>query len=772
MKIQLTDNAFFFRLWLFFHALVFAALIVSVAVQKKFRFDADFLNMLPATSSSKALRAADTALSKTAAENVFILVGHTDFQKAKSTAQAVFAELNGKPQFKTITMSADISAMDDIRDFIKEYRYFFQSREKQNAIRENPALVAENALARASGFSLLGLDDIENDPFMLSESCIEDYLSAVSDSGVKMSAKDGVLAREFEGVWYVMIRADLSEQGARLASKENAVPLIKSVCLPREKDGVRFVFYGTPFHSYQSSSSAQGEISVISAVSMAAVILLLLGVFKSGVPIAFSLLAIVLSALTALAATHAVFGKIHTLALVFGTSLVGSSIDYSLHFFINWKTGTSLKTGRDIRAKLFKGLFLSLISTEICYALLFFAPFGLIKQMAVFSFAGMLSTFLTAVGLFPLLPLPAPQNRTIPLISRFSASIPRRISRAVPIALAVVCACVIISKKDTVKIKNDISALYKMEGRLKDDTILAYKILEYSPASYLIVSGKSAESVLEKEEALCQKIKERGETGFLCATRFIPSVKSQKASLDACESLLALLEEQHAYLGFDESSSEALRSAFYAEKEHFFRIDEQTDFQKIPASIQSVLSSLYVGEVDGVFYSLIVPSKMTDSAFYADLAKAEDGVFFENKVASISAGLNELTHFIAAVFALAYLVIFAVLFKCYGLKKSLKIASIPLLSVATIVAVFALKGAHIEFFAVTGMILVFGLGLDYIIYHTEHRENREETAAIVLSFATTAISFGALSFSSFVPVSVLGTAILSGLSAAFIATIL
>jgi predicted exporter len=81
------------------------------------------------------------------------------------------------------------------------------------------------------------------------------------------------------------------------------------------------------------------------------------------------------------------------------------------------------------------------------------------------------------------------------------------------------------------------------------------------------------------------------------------------------------------------------------------------------------------------------------------------------------------------------------------------------------------SGLNIEFFCLTGMILVFGLGLDYIIYSTETHGNKLELLAITLSFLTTAISFGALTFSSFIPIHTLGLAIFSGISAAFLFTI-
>ena len=75
------------------------------------------------------------------------------------------------------------------------------------------------------------------------------------------------------------------------------------------------------------------------------------------------------------------------------------------------------------------------------------------------------------------------------------------------------------------------------------------------------------------------------------------------------------------------------------------------------------------------------------------------------------------------------------------------------------------------------MILVFGLGLDYVIYmienekrHDEIANNKLEPFAIYLSFFTTAVSFGALALSKFIPVHMMGLAIFIGLATAFVTT--
>ena len=89
------------------------------------------------------------------------------------------------------------------------------------------------------------------------------------------------------------------------------------------------------------------------------------------------------------------------------------------------------------------------------------------------------------------------------------------------------------------------------------------------------------------------------------------------------------------------------------------------------------------------------------------------------------------------------------------------------------VAVFAAGKIDMEFFSVTGLILVFGLGLDYIIYMMENEKKNNsilEPFATMVSFVTTIISFGALALSSFKPVHLIGLSIFIGLATAYISS--
>ena len=178
--------------------------------------------------------------------------------------------------------------------------------------------------------------------------------------------------------------------------------------------------------------------------------------------------------------------------------------------------------------------------------------------------------------------------------------------------------------------------------------------------------------------------------------------------------------------------------------------------------------------VDGVY----------ETAIYT--AENNDNVYFISKSQDISKDLDSLTSMILKFFVVAYVLMFIMLKFFYSWKQAFKIISVPLLIILVVVAVFALCKINMEFFSVTGLILVFGLGLDYIIYMMENEKKEKgnqssvqsqsleqktlEPFATMVSFVTTIISFGALALSSFKPVHLIGLSIFIGLATAYVSS--
>ena len=778
------SNKNYLKVWLVYHLGLFAFFALVFCINpSRISIDADLFNMFPRPFEEEGIRNADEKLTENVGQNVFILVSHQDFSKAKEAAVSVYNKLSASENFKSLSLYSDIDQLKEITDFVYDYRWNLLSDEDIELINSDGGaqLFAQNALAQAySPFTILPLDNLDSDPFMLAESNLNNYLLAVRKSGTSMYAKDGLLAASKDGVWYVMLRGILSKKGASLASKDNGIAEIYSICSPLEKDGLKFIYSGTPFNSHQSSTEAMKEITIISTVSLLVVIILLLFVFRSPLPVIFSIISIFISIITALVATLAVFKKMHILTLVFGTSLIGSCIDYSLHFFTQWAGNPNIKSGQEIRNHLLKSLVMAIASSVLCYAILIFAPFNVLKQMSVFSLTGLLSSFLTTMAIFPYISLPE-GKRVIKISKVLRETNHKRAKKyfgrvAVTILFVFSIAVLLINHKNFA-VKNDLSRLYTMEGRLLEDRIKAVEITKYNPSGWFIIRGQSEEKALEVEYDLACKLNKAfdGQLGFISTSNFVPSIEHQKKSREACRKLLEIAPEQFENLGFDSSYTRDLIADFNQSENQFVSFTNNN----VPQYIASSISTAWLGLMDdGYYYTVLMPNILEDLELMRKFADEDPNVFFVNKMSDMGRDLDKLTLMIIKFFAIAYLLIFVMLKFFYNWKQSFKIISVPVLIVLMTAAIFSLSKIDLEFFSVTGLILVFGLGLDYIIYMMENEKKKTkdsktlEPFATLLSFITTIISFGALSLSNFQPVHLMGLSIFIGLATAYISSIL
>jgi len=272
-------------------------------------------------------------------------------------------------------------------------------------------------------------------------------------------------------------------------------------------------------------------------ISMVLILILLLSAFRSTLPILCTITSIGVAAAAALSGTWLVFGSIHIFTFVFGTSIIGVSIDYAIHFFTDWKKSAgSESNGFDVRHHIFKGLLLGFLTTELSYLALTFAGFDLLKQMAVFSIIGLASSFATIQFIFPCIPV---QKK----LAKLPLALPTKLlngyerlfggdGKAFRLQSVLLVAFVIALLPGIymLNVETDMRALYTMSDDLKRSEVLNARLnnLGISP-NYFIVEGESAEQVLLQEEKLRQSldkaVKDSSVKGYLAASSLVPSVK-------------------------------------------------------------------------------------------------------------------------------------------------------------------------------------------------------------------------------------------------------
>jgi predicted exporter len=621
-----------------------------------------------------------------------------------------------------------------------------------------------------------------------------------------------------------------------MTNKKSGIKEVYDAALEIKKSSGRteFFYSGVPFHSYESSSKAQREISIISSITLILILFLFLFIFRTPLPVISSLLASLLSIGFGAALALLVFREIHIITLVFGTTLIGTCIDYSIHYYIQWKGNGHLKSGGEIRRHILKSLCLSFVSTELCFVLFLFAPFIILKQFAVFSMAGLLSVFLTVLCIFPLFPVPsgirklpfrktgqeqhAPSACGRVVNSVVKALLP--LKNGILVILALVFGTVIIVNKNNIKIKNSLSGFYSMSGELQMSEIKSAKVLNHgSKGYYYIVSGKSPDETLKNEKILTtrlkKEIKKENLGSFLSASDFIPPNNIQEESYSALASLLPLAEEQYYNLGF-KAEYAAEYAGEYKSEYAGYKGTYLSPEDDLPDFLRDIISNLWIGESNGAYYSCVMPLNPKNEEIFKSIANEYDFIFFINKTADISLELDKLCEIMFQLFLIAFIAVTLLLLIFYPLKDLIQICLVPLFMVSSVIALFSVKAVSLGFFSVTALVMLFGLGMDYIIYikgacsknrskpgfsvkskeavpnaevlEQPQREKKDNSAGangqsfppdikltmlgVFLSFATTALSFGALALSGFMPVQIFGMTVFTGLFAAFITAML
>ncbi|MDR2486003.1 MAG: hypothetical protein LBD55_11515 [Treponema sp.] len=770
--------------WLLFHGGAAVVLGLSILFVGPIRLNTNLFDILPNAHVFKFAEPAEKVLGDRNSRHLYILAGNPDFTAAKQGAVQVYDAFADSGVFESLSLYADETAVTQFTRYLYDYRYVLLDAETRSLLEKGGAVdIAGDALASVFGaFNFVPLDTIETDPFLLAGRGMRHFLSSSLLSSGAMSPRDDVLAARHEGIWYVMLRGTLTREGVSLTNGDGAVKKIYAVCegIKRSSPGTAFIYSGVPFHSYESSSNARREISFISSITLIIIIALFRYVFRSPLPVLVSASAAGVSILFATGSALLWFREIHVLTFVFGTTLIGTCVDYSVHYFIHWKGNAGLATGGEIRSHILRGITMSFISTAICFIALFFAPFDTLKQFAVFSLTGLFSSFLSVICLYPLLKKGKTRERRCPPVIIRLPPICKKTALSLMLGGA---ALALFINRDKVRVENNIAALYTMSGALLEAEKIAARVLNHGSSGwYFIVSGTTPEETLEHEEGLRERLEleiARGNLqSYLATSLFIPSIRTQQKNYEAAQTLLPLAPDQFEYLGFPPEAAATFRRDFAAAREKYI-----LPTGELPGYLGSLLANLWLGnpggKTGGTYYACVLPLHANDETPFRAIAEELEDVFFINKVKDIGTELDTLTAVMLLLLLAAYILIALLILRFYSRKHTLRICLAPFLSALVCITVLACLDIPLGFFSAVGLVLVFGLGLDYMFYITENERTHETdpgrhltVSAIVLSFATTALSFGALTLSAFVPVHVFGLTVCTGLIAAFISSML
>lgn len=714
------------------------------------RLDSDVLALLPGSAEDGRIALANQRLAQGGTRQVVVLLGHAEWAPLQRAAQAFTASLHDEPRLRELP--ADDPA-DDAMDAYAPYQRGLLTRTQRQRLRdEDPKALAAHALARL--FAPGSAPGWAADPLGLEM----DWWQTRAGRGP--APRERLLVLEgADGPWVVQRYEQVGSPFALDGERHLQAALDRAFARAEAAAGqpLRRLQAGVPLHAEAAAAQASQEVATIGLGSLLAVLVLVWLAFRSLRPILLVALSLLVGVAAGVAATAWLFGQVHLLTLVFGASLVGVAEDYGIHYFASRQQDGG--PPRPLMRRLLPALALALATSVVAYLTLAIAPFPGLRQMAVFSAAGLGAAFLTVVLWFPFL------DRVSPRPSRFSQAVAGSLARwprwprgIAGLATALALAAGVVSGWLQLQVRDDLRSLQASPpGLMASERETARLLSLPSPAQYFLVEGEDPQSLLRAEEDLVEALHAvRGQgalTGWRAVSDFLPSKARQQADArlrQAAET--AILAQASTVLG-ESLDAAPLPEAWL----------EPTAWLAAPAS--APLRPLWLGEQTGQGWASVVLLEglsPASTAALAELAETRPQVRWVDRTATYSALLSHYRQMMGWLVLAAYVAVGLALALRFG-PAAWRALLPTALAAATTLGLLGWLGVPLDLFGVLAQLLLLGFGIDYGIFLLEHDGDPASWLAVCLGAASTSLAFGLLALSATPALHSFGLSLLLGI---------
>lgn len=564
-------------------------------------------------------------------------------------------------------------------------------------------------VATASAARLFGpvppLFSVKDDPFLLAT----DYVLALqSNLSPGWSLRDGYPVCTRDGVHFLLVALeterlslDATEDLRRRVEARNATAA----------DGVRIWCCGPLFHTARAATRAKTEVNVLSGVSVACVVLLGVLLFRSLRFVPQLLCAVGASFLVASGALFAVCPHPHALTFVFGTTLIGLAVDYVYH----------ARAAGDV-ARVARPLGISLVTTLACFTPLLCSEVTALRQMALFTMAGLGTVCMTVFAWGPCGPgLPAVEEAP-------RARGPGRAGRWAR-ALLLCGAALGLFRLD---VSTSPAAFYRPDAYLAAGE---RRFLEVGPAAgtrVALVTGDSLQACLEHEEA----------AGLKGLSALIPSIRRQRENAALAAQLAAHEGARYAALTGLRMPSGAATNVF------------------LDAEVAAT----------GALKRLVAPFRLAPTRLVAPCPAGFVPADPHVEVLDPRTALEGLfARFLASTCRLlgVSLGLLAVLLLAFFRKRFFLYVGPVVASVAATGGMLGWLGIPLTSFTLLCFFVMVGLGLDYVVFHRS-RPGPATRRTVRASFLSSLAGFGLLAFTAFPVTQAMGVTFAFGLFFAYV----
>ncbi len=743
---------------------------LSLRLYDGLTFRTDLMALLPREEQNPALQRANDMVTESLSHRVLLLIGHPERAQARAAAATLSQVLTDSRLVNLSTDGFDKEHLRQMGAFYFPYRQgLLADADRRRLFDGKVDEIADRALAQVYG--LVGLADahlLQGDPFLL----MPGFFGGLPLPLSKLSLDEGMLSCTDSGITWILVAGQLSGAPYALDVQKKLSGVLDPALdrLRVSRPGVETLRLGAVFFAQAGAKEAMGETSVIGIASTLGTILVVLAAYRALTPLWLSLLVIVTGVMVALAASLWIFGELHVGALLFGVSLIGVAVDYSLQYCTEIFGPDASPPALRLR-RVFMGISLGTATTVIGYLTLFLAPFPGLHQIAAFSAVGLVAAWLTVVLWLPRLDrtaFPHHGHQTLAAAGGVFAlwELPRY--RSVRFTLLGLLLIASVIGLWCLHADDDVRRMQSLSPALVAEQDRMLKIIGSTGGSqFFLIQAANDETALQREESLVERLRLSVTAGdlkaFQAPAQYVPSVLRQQEnrtlrhqSLDGAPTVGQFrrlnLSDPPPPSGDGDGPVLTLPAAM------------------APGTPLGFLSTFVLdGQGQGVVHVVTLdgPTHLDRLARAAD---GLDGVRFIDPTHDFSALLAKYRNRALILIVLSAALMTPLLVWRYGPRHGLRVMVPPLLAVLATPPLRSLGGAAFTFFDAMALVLVLSVGVDYAVFCAETGGARKPVTMLAVSLAacTALMSFGLLALSHVLAVHAFGSTMTIGILLAFL----
>ncbi|KAA0994513.1 MMPL family transporter [Pseudomonas sp. ANT_J12] len=726
---------------------------------------ANLMELVPGTAPDALELRAEQRMQEPLNREMLVLVGHTDRQHAVAMAQKLGEQWQASGLFEKVqwTLQADLPALRT--QLLQGRLAMLADADRQQLIKHPDAFIQQRVQALFDPFTGFSLVPSQDDWLGLTGRIQN---SQPQHGAVQLDIGSGALIADADGKSWVLLRARTTGNAFDMNLPLQVADLLKHSREEAAQGDVQLLAASGLLYAANGQQQASREMTWVGGGATLGILLLLLLAFRR-LRVLLAFVPVLVGMLFGGVACVALFGHMHVMTLVLGSSLIGVAVDYPLHYLSKSWSLKPWNSWPALRLTL-PGLTLSLITSCIGYLALAWTPFPALTQIAVFSAAGLLGAYLSAVCLLPALlkgsdlrPAQWPLRVAEFLVNLREAMLQRA---RTPVLLALLTAFCIGGLLQ-LSTKNDIRQWVSMPQHLTDEAQAIARITGYQPTSqFFLIRAANQQELLERQAALGDRLEQLVNLdklqGFLSLNQLVSQPSEQKQVRDALNKLPQFWQPL-IDVGVP---VEALQA-------------ELTKLQALPTEdIDAALAgplaepyrTLWLGPTDdGGVAAMVSLQGLNNPSLLRVQALDLPGVELVDRLGELNKVFAE-TQISAAELKLASCVLIVlVLILPFGLSGALRIVALPLLAALCSLASLGWLGQPLTLFSLFGLLLVTAISVDYAILMREQVGGAAVSLlGTLLAALTTWLSFGLLAVSSTPAVSNFGLSVSLGLAFSFI----